>query len=159
MSFVCVRFACIYHNSQVLSAHTLLFTRLCYWEKWKEFDFSMIHEPWWLLKKGRPRYGYSRGTMQHQHSCQNSWSIHDYVVPKAVCTHVLYVLTVCTNCDCTVVLLTDQSITSIQGTPHMTHTHTQDTDKVKCWAWVPRLKIWCKALFVIVEAVCKIISN
>ena len=46
--------------------------------------------------------------------------------------------TVHTDCDCTVVLLTDQSIASIQGTPQThthdthTHTHTHDTHKVKC---------------------------
>ena len=34
-----------------------------------------------------------------------------------------------TNSDCTVVSLTDQSIASIQGTPHTHDTHTQDTHK------------------------------
>ena len=35
------------------------------------------------LKKCRPRYGQSRGTMQRRRSCQNSCSIHVYVVPTA----------------------------------------------------------------------------
>ena len=47
-----------------------------------------------LGEKCRPRYGQSRGTMQHQRSCQYSCSIHDYVVPTAVCTPVLYTLIV-----------------------------------------------------------------
>ena len=46
------------------------------------------------VKKCRPQYGHSRGTVQHQCSCQNSCSIHVYVVPTAVCTHVLYTLIV-----------------------------------------------------------------
>ena len=45
-------------------------------------------------KKCRLRYGHSRGIMQHQHSCQNSCSIPDYVVPKAMCSRVLYTLIV-----------------------------------------------------------------
>ena len=49
----------------------------------------------------------------------------------------MHCTTVHTDCDCTVVSLTDQSIASIQGTPH-TH-HTQD--RVKCWTRVPRLKM------------------
>ena len=35
-------------------------------------------------QKCRPRYGHSRGTMQHRCSCQNSCSIHVYVVHIAV---------------------------------------------------------------------------
>ena len=41
----------------------------------------------------------------------------------------LYCTSVHTDCDCTVVSLTDQSIASIQGTSHTHHTHT---DRVKC---------------------------
>ena len=79
--------------------------------------------------------------MQCRCSCQNSCSIHNYVVPM-LCVH-MYCTTVHTDCDCTVVSLTDQSIASIQGTPHTHHTLriTHHTDKVKCWAWVPRLKM------------------
>ena len=36
-----------------------------------------------LKKKCRPRYGHSRGTLQHRRPCQNSCSIHVYVVPTA----------------------------------------------------------------------------
>ena len=43
-----------------------------------------------------------------------------HIVPM-LCVHI-YCTTVHTDCDCAVVLLTDQSIASIQGTPH-THTH------------------------------------
>ena len=39
----------------------------------------------------------------------------------------LYCTPVHTDCDSTVVSLTDQSITSIQGTPHTTHTHMTQT--------------------------------
>ena len=39
----------------------------------------------------------------------------------------LYCTPVHTDCDCTVVLLTNQSIASIQRTPHTHDTHTQDT--------------------------------
>ena len=46
------------------------------------------------------------------------------------CTHWLWLYS-------SVVLLTDQSITSIQGTPDTTRT----PHRVKCWARVPRLKI------------------
>ena len=43
-----------------------------------------------------------------------------------LCTRLccVYTYTVHTDCDCTVVLLTDQSIASIQGTPHGHHTDT-----------------------------------
>ena len=37
---------------------------------------------------------HSRGTMQCRRSCQNSHTIHVYVVPTAVCAHVLYTLIV-----------------------------------------------------------------
>ena len=57
--------------------------------------YSFIFKSWLLKnKKCRPRYGQSRGTMQRQRSCQNSCSIHVYVVPTAVCTPVLYTLIV-----------------------------------------------------------------
>ena len=49
------------------------------------------------------------------------------------CTHWLWLYSCLSS-------LTDWSIASIQGTPdtrHHTHTHT---DRVKCWARVPRLK-------------------
>ena len=83
-----------------------------------------------ILKKCLPW----EGTMQCRCSCQNSSSIHNYVVPL-LCVH-MYCTTVHTDCDCTVVSLTDQSIASIQGTPH-----AHLTDRVKCCAWVPRLEI------------------
>ena len=39
----------------------------------------------------------------------------------------LYCTPVHTDCDCTVVSLTDQSIVSIQGTPHKHDTHMTQT--------------------------------
>ena len=56
-------------------------------------------------KKCRPRYAHSRGTMQCWRSCQYSCSIHDYVVPTALCTHVLYTLIVSVQLS----FLSDQS--------------------------------------------------
>ena len=56
----------------------------------------------------------------------NSCSIHDYVGPMNVYTHVLRALIVTVQLYCD--QLTDQSIASIQGTPH---THMTHTDTVK----------------------------
>ena len=53
-----------------------------------------------FIKKCRPWDGHSRGTMQCWCSCQNSCSIHNYVVPRLcpycvyTCTVQLYTLTV-----------------------------------------------------------------
>ena len=64
----------------------------------------------------------------------NPESIHDYVVPTAVCTHVLYKLIVTVQLS----FPSDQS-------EHRIHpgdtTHTPHTHRVKCRARVPRLKI------------------
>ena len=78
-------------------------------------------------------------------SCQYYWSIHDYVVPIA--HGCVYTCTVHTDCYCRVVSLTDQSIASIQGTPHTYHTHIKHTDKAQCWAWAPQLKTVYKVMF------------
>ena len=49
-----------------------------------------------------------------------------HAVPR-LCVH-MYCTTVHTDWDCTVVLLADQSIASIQGTPHTHYTlHTTQT--------------------------------
>ena len=60
--------------------------------------------------------------MQRQRSCQYTCSIHVYVVPMAVCTHVLYTLIVTVQLS----LLSDQSEHRIHPGDN-THTHTHDT--------------------------------
>ena len=57
------------------------------------------------------------------------------------CAHgCVYTCTVSTNYDCTVVLLTDQSITSIQGTPHGHHTDTTQSQMLSSRS--PTKKVW-----------------
>ena len=68
--------------------------------------------------------------MQRRRSCQNSFSIHVYVVPTAVCTPVLYTLIFTVQ----LFFLSDRSEHRIHP-GDTTHTH-----RVKCWARVPRLK-------------------
>ena len=60
--------------------------------------------------------------MQRQRSCQYTCSIHVYVVPTAVCTHVLYTLIVTVQLS----LLSDRSKHRIHP-GDTTHTHTHDT--------------------------------
>ena len=60
--------------------------------------------------------------MQRQRSCQYTCSIHVYVVPMAVCTHVLYTLIVTVQLS----LLSDRSEHRIHP-GDTTHTHTHDT--------------------------------
>ena len=61
--------------------------------------------------------------MQRQRSCQNSCSIHVYVVPTTVCTHVLYTLIVTVQLS----FLSDRSEHRIHP-GDTTHTHSTQTE-------------------------------
>ena len=75
-----------------------------------------------IITKCWPQYGHSRGTMQRRRSCQYSLSIHDYVVPTAVCRLVLYA---CTHWLWLYSCLVDPSEHRIHpGVTTHTHTHT-----------------------------------
>ena len=86
----------------------------------------------------------SRGTMQCRRSCQNV-----YVMPPAMCTHVLYTLIVTVQLS----FLSDWS-------EHRIHpVDTTHTDKVKCWARVPRLKIIFYCTVRLLSTVCSSLVN
>ena len=81
--------------------------------------------------------------MSSWHSCQYSCSIHDCVVPTALCTHVLF-----TGCNCTVVLLSAMasvhSLYSIRISPGKTTHHTlKQTQK----AQIPQLNKFLSWVF------------
>ena len=54
-----------------------------YKAKMGENEYDKVGKPLIEMKKCRPGYGHSRGTMQHRRSCQNFCSIHVYVLPTA----------------------------------------------------------------------------
>ena len=82
--------------------------------------------------------------MQRRRSCQKSCSIHVYVVPTAVCTHVLYTLIVTVQLS----YISDRSEHRFHPGDTKHHTHTHDTPhRVKCWARVFRLKIFKKVSY------------
>ena len=87
------------------------------------------------IKRCWLRYGHSQGIMQCRRSCKYSCSIHDYVVPTAVCTHVLYALIVTVQLS----FLSDRLEHPIH--PRDSTHHTPHTHRVKCRAKAPRLKI------------------
>ena len=82
------------------------------------------------MKKCRLWYGHSWGTMQRRHLCQYSCSIHDNVVPMAVCTHVLFTLFVTVHLSFLSDRSWDTTDTDTQTDTH-THTHTHTPHKHK----------------------------